>query len=134
MEAGGSGMKERDDNGEQTEEVKRQRLAAVELFTLVGQMKTTPRTGWVERGVPRPESVADHSYRMVRHKHTEGDIIKLCHDDSRAREEREREKKDAQHVYVSSREPSYSVLVSVSMSTWRDGVASICIRANMSSQ
>ena len=93
MEAGGSGMKERDDNGEQTEEVKRQRLAAVELFTLVGQMKTTPRTGWVERGVPRPESVADHSYRMVRHKHTEGDIIKLCHDDSRAREERERERK-----------------------------------------
>ena len=48
--------------------------------------------------------------------------------------EREREKKDAQHVYVSSREPSYTVLVSVSMSTWRDGVASLCICVNMSSQ
>ena len=40
MEVGGKEMK--NDDGEQTEEVKRQRLAAVELFTLVGQMKTTP--------------------------------------------------------------------------------------------
>lgn len=28
-------------------------------------MQTTPRTGWVRSGVQRPESVADHMYRMA---------------------------------------------------------------------
>lgn len=27
-------------------------------------MQTTKRAGWVRRGVPGPESVADHMYRM----------------------------------------------------------------------
>ncbi len=27
-------------------------------------MQTTPRTGWVKRGVKNPESIADHMYRM----------------------------------------------------------------------
>ena len=29
----------------------------------IGQLKRYPRTGWLAAGVPRPESVADHSYR-----------------------------------------------------------------------
>lgn len=64
IEAGGSVEMRRDD-GKISEEMMKQRRTAVELFTLIGRMKTTKRTGWVERGVPRPESVADHSYRMV---------------------------------------------------------------------
>ena len=39
--------------------------AAVEFAKLVGKLKTTPRTGWVRRGVPRYESVADHSWRVA---------------------------------------------------------------------
>ena len=27
-------------------------------------LQTTPRTGWVKRGVNKPESIADHMYRM----------------------------------------------------------------------
>lgn len=33
------------------------------LHTL-GKLKDTPRTGWVENGIPNVESVADHMYRM----------------------------------------------------------------------
>ena len=39
--------------------------AAAALLTMLLQanrLKTTPRTGWAMRGVPRPESVADHSH------------------------------------------------------------------------
>jgi putative hydrolases of HD superfamily len=39
--------------------------AAVEFARLIGRLKTTPRTGWVRRGVPRYESVADHSWRVA---------------------------------------------------------------------
>lgn len=39
--------------------------AIVEYANLVGKLKTTPRTGWVRRGVPNYESVADHSWRMA---------------------------------------------------------------------
>jgi len=39
--------------------------AAVEFAHLIGKLKTTPRTGWVRRGVPRYESVADHSWRVA---------------------------------------------------------------------
>ena len=39
--------------------------AAVELARMLGRLKTTPRTGWVRRGVPRYESVADHSWRVA---------------------------------------------------------------------
>lgn len=34
------------------------------LFRLIGQLKTTARTGWVYEGICRPESVSDHMYRM----------------------------------------------------------------------
>lgn len=37
----------------------------LELLTLVGKLKSTKRTGWVYRGVPSPESVSDHMYRMA---------------------------------------------------------------------
>lgn len=39
--------------------------AAVDFARLIGKLKRTPRTGWVRRGVPRYESVADHSWRMA---------------------------------------------------------------------
>jgi putative hydrolase of HD superfamily len=32
------------------------------LLRRAGRLKTVPRTGWHLRGVPRPESVADHSW------------------------------------------------------------------------
>lgn len=34
------------------------------LTTTVLFLQTTPRTGWVKRGVKNPESIADHMYRM----------------------------------------------------------------------
>jgi putative hydrolase of HD superfamily len=37
----------------------------LEFLRSVGHLKTLPRQGWVDRGVPAPESVADHSYRMA---------------------------------------------------------------------
>lgn len=36
----------------------------LKFLTLVGQLKATKRTGWVQRGVKSPESVSDHMYRM----------------------------------------------------------------------
>ena len=38
----------------------RSRLA--DLLLQANRLKTTPRTGWHQGGVPRPESVADHSH------------------------------------------------------------------------
>ena len=38
---------------------------AVRFAHTVGLLKRQKRTGWVLRGVPLPESVADHSYRMA---------------------------------------------------------------------
>ena len=37
---------------------------AIDFLTLTRTLKTTKRTGWVLRGVPNPESIADHMYRM----------------------------------------------------------------------
>ena len=37
---------------------------ALDFFRLVGKLKTTPRTGWVNNEVTSPESIADHMYRM----------------------------------------------------------------------
>ena len=37
----------------------------VDLLVRVGGLKTTPRTGWAQRGVPSPESVADHSHGVT---------------------------------------------------------------------
>jgi putative hydrolase of HD superfamily len=63
------------DSNEQTEgavntkrcrsENKSQAESAVEFARLIGRLKVTPRTGWVRRGVPKWESVADHSWRVA---------------------------------------------------------------------
>ena len=37
----------------------------LDFYLLVGRLKTTKRTGWVNHAVPLPESVADHMYRMA---------------------------------------------------------------------
>jgi len=37
---------------------------ALQFFRLVGRLKTTKRTGWINHGVDLPESIADHMYRM----------------------------------------------------------------------
>lgn len=34
------------------------------FYHLIGRLKTTKRTGWVNSGVKLPESIADHMYRM----------------------------------------------------------------------
>jgi 5'-deoxynucleotidase YfbR-like HD superfamily hydrolase len=35
------------------------------FLELIELLKNTERRGWVIRGVPNPESVADHMYRMA---------------------------------------------------------------------
>lgn len=37
---------------------------AIDFLHLTQALKTTPRTGWVNHGVDKPESIADHMYRM----------------------------------------------------------------------
>eukprot|EP00193_Tetraselmis_chui_P017028 CAMPEP_0177773422 /NCGR_PEP_ID=MMETSP0491_2-20121128/12861_1 /TAXON_ID=63592 /ORGANISM="Tetraselmis chuii, Strain PLY429" /LENGTH=195 /DNA_ID=CAMNT_0019291525 /DNA_START=211 /DNA_END=798 /DNA_ORIENTATION=+ len=37
---------------------------ALDLLLLVQQLKLTKRTGWVQKSVKGPESIADHMYRM----------------------------------------------------------------------
>ena len=39
--------------------------AAIEFANLVGQLKITPRTGWMRRNIVPCESVADHSWRVA---------------------------------------------------------------------
>jgi putative hydrolases of HD superfamily len=39
--------------------------ALVAFARIVGQLKSLPRQGWVDRGVANPESVADHTFRAV---------------------------------------------------------------------
>ena len=36
-----------------------------DLLLQAGRLKTTPRTGWLQRGVPAAESVADHSHGVA---------------------------------------------------------------------
>jgi 5'-deoxynucleotidase YfbR-like HD superfamily hydrolase len=36
-----------------------------EFLATIGALKDLPRRGWVKRGVPDPESVADHMYHMA---------------------------------------------------------------------
>ena len=63
----------------------------VELLRLAGRLKRLPRQGWVLLGVPSPESVADHSYRValmtLLMAHDDPDVnteralvLALCHD------------------------------------------------------
>jgi putative hydrolase of HD superfamily len=44
-------------------DIPRSRL--LEMLLQAGRLKTTPRTGWHQRGVPAPESVADHSHGVA---------------------------------------------------------------------
>ena len=37
----------------------------LDFFLLVGRLKTTKRTGWLNHAVPAPESIADHMYRLA---------------------------------------------------------------------
>ncbi len=37
----------------------------IDFIAAAGRLKRLPRTGWVESGVPDPESVADHSFRVA---------------------------------------------------------------------
>ena len=37
----------------------------ITFLRIAGRLKRVKRTGWVEAGVPDPESVADHSYRVA---------------------------------------------------------------------
>ena len=39
--------------------------SGVAFAKLIGKLKSTPRTGWVRRGIPLCESVADHSWRVA---------------------------------------------------------------------
>ena len=40
-------------------------MALLRLFRQAGKLKRIRRTGWVQRGVAEPESVADHSHRTA---------------------------------------------------------------------
>ncbi|ASJ07592.1 HD domain-containing protein [Thermococcus pacificus] len=40
-------------------------VSLLELFLEAGNLKRLPRTGWLLRGVPVPESIADHSFRTA---------------------------------------------------------------------
>jgi putative hydrolase of HD superfamily len=35
------------------------------FFKMIGKLKITPRSGWVEVGIRKPESVADHTFRTA---------------------------------------------------------------------
>ena len=35
----------------------------LKFYEEVGRLKSLPRTGWVKRGIPNPETVAEHMYR-----------------------------------------------------------------------
>jgi len=37
----------------------------LDLLIELGNLKRLPRTGWLLRGIPSPESIADHSYRVA---------------------------------------------------------------------
>jgi putative hydrolases of HD superfamily len=37
----------------------------IDFIEEAGKLKRIPRTGWIESGVPDPESVADHSFRVA---------------------------------------------------------------------
>lgn len=37
----------------------------VDFFLTVGRLKRTPRSGWMVRGIPNPESVAEHVFRTA---------------------------------------------------------------------
>jgi len=40
------------------------RTSPLAFLHMIERLKTTPRTGWVNRDIIKPESIADHMYRM----------------------------------------------------------------------
>ena len=56
------------------------------FFREAGKLKTLVRAGWTRKGVPAPESVAEHSFRMVLMAMVLGDrqdldtlkLVKMC--------------------------------------------------------
>jgi len=58
---------------------------ALSFFRVLGKLKELKRTGWVNHGIPLPESVADHMYRMsmitfvIQEKSVNKDkLMKIC--------------------------------------------------------
>lgn len=51
--------------------------SALGLLHALGRLKTLPRQGWVDRQIPSPESVADHSYRTALMAWILGDLAGL---------------------------------------------------------
>ncbi|MBI2326917.1 HD domain-containing protein [Candidatus Curtissbacteria bacterium] len=49
----------------------------IKFAQIVGKLKTTKRTGWVNAGIKNPESVAEHSYRLAVLCMILGDQLKL---------------------------------------------------------
>lgn len=54
-----------------TGDVDTDRLA---FFHVLQRLKTQKRTGWINRNIPNPESIADHMYRMA--------ILAMCTSDA----------------------------------------------------
>ena len=36
----------------------------LDFLSMCENLKTTKRTGWIDNGIPNPESIADHMHRM----------------------------------------------------------------------
>ena len=51
----------------------------LDFYLLLGRLKTTKRTGWVDHNVPQPESIADHMYRLTMLFYTLTPYLKLKH-------------------------------------------------------
>jgi putative hydrolase of HD superfamily len=47
----------------------------LKLYTQVGTLKLLPRTGWLQRGIPNAESVAEHTFGVVALAMLIGDTI-----------------------------------------------------------
>jgi 5'-deoxynucleotidase YfbR-like HD superfamily hydrolase len=40
-------------------------MKLIDFFKTVGKLKTIKRTGWINKNIPNPESIADHSFRTA---------------------------------------------------------------------
>ena len=41
------------------------KMNLIKFFEFASELKKIKRTGWIQRGIPNPESVADHSFRLA---------------------------------------------------------------------
>lgn len=60
----------------ENQETSAQRL--IETYSTIATLKLLPRTGWLQRGIPLPESVAEHSYGVAVLALLVGDTIGGC--------------------------------------------------------